>query len=299
MPNWNAVLAEIDQETRRAPIDQIRRNYLNQLHEHTGRNVIAYYSGFMQKKSPEAAALGAVNDDDKNGFMSVIHEMNPELGLDLILHTPGGDIAAAESIVAYLRAKFGTNIRAIVPLSAMSAGTMIACSCKEIIMGKQSNLGPFDPQFGGIPAYGVLEEFEKAKAEILADPRAANYWQFIISKYHPTFIGQCEKAIQWAGQIVQAWLESGMFAAEENPNAAAARVVAELNNHTDTFAHARHIHMDKALELGLKIVRLEDDQILQDLVLTVHHAYMHAIGSSNVVKSIENHSGRGMFWNVA
>lgn len=115
---------------------------------------------------------------------------------------------------------------------------MIACSCKEIIMGKQSNLGPFDPQFGGIPAYGVLEEFEKAKAEILADPRAANYWQFIISKYHPTFIGQCEKAIQWAGQIVQAWLESGMFAAEENPSAAAARVVAELNNHTDTFAHA-------------------------------------------------------------
>lgn len=299
MPNWNDVLSEIDQEVKRSPIDKIRRKYLKELHEHTGRNVIAYYSGFMQKKTPDAGALGSVNDDDKNGFMSVIHDMDASKGLDLILHTPGGDIAAAESIVAYLRAKFGTDIRAIVPLMAMSAGTMIACSCKEIVMGKQSNLGPFDPQFGGIPAYGILEEFEKAKSEILANPAAAGYWQFIISKYHPTFIGQCEKAIKWAGVIVQEWLTTGMFKDDVNANDIAERVVTELNNHSDTFAHVRHIHMDKAAQLGLKIIQLESDQTLQDLVLTVHHAYMHSIGSTNVVKAIENHFGRGMFWNVA
>lgn len=57
--------------------------------------------------------------------------------------------------------------------------------------------------------------------------------------------------------------------------------------------------MDKAAQLGLKIIQLESDQTLQDLVLTVHHAYMHSIGSTNVVKAIENHFGRGMFWNVA
>ena len=45
-------------------------------------------------------------------------------GLDLILHTPGGFPEAAESIVKYLRSKFSTNIRVIVPHLSMSAGTM-------------------------------------------------------------------------------------------------------------------------------------------------------------------------------
>lgn len=299
MPNWNDILVEIDQDHRLSPLDKVRKKYLTQLHDLTGRNVIAYYSGFLQKKSPESAFIGSVNDDDKNGFMSVIHEMDTSKGLDLLLHTPGGDIAAAESIVSYLRAKFGTDIRAIVPMMAMSAGTMLACSCNQIVMGKQSNLGPFDPQFGGIPAYGVLEEFNKAKEDILANPAAAGYWQFIISKYHPSFIGQCEKAIKWAGEIVQEWLKTGMFKNDPNPDELAERVVKELNNHTDTFAHARHIHMDKAIQLGLKIVKLEDDQQLQDTVLTIHHAFMHTLGSTNVVKAIENHLGRGMFWNAA
>ena len=37
----------------------------------------------------------------------------------------------------YLRAMWSTDIRAVIPQLAMSAGTMIACSCKEIVMGKQ------------------------------------------------------------------------------------------------------------------------------------------------------------------
>jgi membrane-bound ClpP family serine protease len=57
---------------------------------------------------------------------------------------------------------FGTNIRAIIPQMAMSAGTMIALSTREIIMGKHSNLGPIDPQIAGIPAHGVIEEFNRA-----------------------------------------------------------------------------------------------------------------------------------------
>jgi ClpP class serine protease len=47
--------------------------------------------------------------------MTVIHNMDRSKGLDLLLHTPGGDIAATESIVDYLRSMFGTDIRAIIP----------------------------------------------------------------------------------------------------------------------------------------------------------------------------------------
>ena len=47
---------------------------------------------------------------------------------------------------------------------------MIACACKVLLMGKQSSLGPVDPQFNGIPAHGVIEEFRRAYEEIRVDP---------------------------------------------------------------------------------------------------------------------------------
>ena len=78
-------------------------------------------------------------------MVSQIEKKNRKNGLDLILHTPGGDIAATESLVYYLKQIFGRNIRVFVPQMAMSAGTMIALASKEIIMGKESSLGPIDP----------------------------------------------------------------------------------------------------------------------------------------------------------
>lgn len=124
----------------------------------TNRNVIAYYSGWLEKEGIRGVDI---TDSDKNAFMAAIHKFDRTKGLDLILHTPGGNVATTESLLDYLRIMFGDNIRAIIPQLAMSAGTMISCACKEIIMGKPSNLGPIDPQFGGIAAHGVIDEFEK------------------------------------------------------------------------------------------------------------------------------------------
>ncbi|MEI2760727.1 SDH family Clp fold serine proteinase [Methanothrix soehngenii] len=165
MPNWNEILDEI--RVSGSTHDIVRRKYLKSLQRLTGRNVIIYYSGWLQK--PNASGI-QVNDADKNGFMTVTHKLDRSKGLDRILHTPGGETAATESLVDYLRSMWGTNVRAIIPQLAMSAGTMIACSCNEIIMGKQSSLGPIDPQFKGIPAHGVVEEFIRAHTEIRADP---------------------------------------------------------------------------------------------------------------------------------
>ena len=80
-------------------------------------------------------------------FFMLPHSLHGLTGkeLDLILHSPGGSLEAAEQIVTYLRSKYD-NIRAIVPQNAMSAATMIACACDEIMMGKHSALGPIDPQ---------------------------------------------------------------------------------------------------------------------------------------------------------
>lgn len=286
MPNWNEILDEI--RVSGSTHDIVRRKYLKKLQRLTGRNVIIYYSGWLQK--PNASGI-QVNDADKNGFMTVTHKLDRSKGLDLILHTPGGETAATESLVDYLRSMWGTNVRAIIPQLAMSAGTMIACSCNEIIMGKQSSLGPIDPQFKGIPAHGVVEEFIRAHTEIRADPSKAAVWQPIIAKYNPTLIGECEKAIDWSNQMVKEWLLSGMLTGIDDAEEKANIITEELGNHSLNKSHARHLSAEKCNAMGLKITKLEDDPKIQDAVLSIHHTCIHTLTSTNAFKIIENHNG--------
>ena len=240
MPNWNQLLNEI--KAAGSMYDVIRRRYLAKIHEITGRNVVIYYSGWLQKRGTAGVEI---NDEDKNGFMTVIHQLDRNLGLDLVLHTPGGETAATESLVDYLRSMFGTDIRAIVPQLAMSGGTMIACACKEIVMRKQSSLGPIDLHFGGIPAHGVVEEFERAKKKISKDASSIPVWQPIIAKYSPAFIGECEKAIAWSNEMTKDWLRTGMFASENTPGRKIAKILKELGDHALTKSHARHLSVER------------------------------------------------------
>jgi enoyl-CoA hydratase/carnithine racemase len=223
--------------------------------------------------------------------MSAIHGLERSKGCDLILHTPGGEVAATESLVNYLRAMFGTNIRAIVPELAMSAGTMVALSCGEILMGEHSSLGPIDPQIGGIPAHGVIEEFDQAARAIRADPANIPVWQPIIAKYNPTLVGECQKAIDWSNQVVKDWLTSGMFKSDADADTKADRVLQELGDHALTLSHSRHISMQRARDLGLKVAALEDDDKLQEAALTVHHACIQTLAGTNAIKLFENHNG--------
>jgi hypothetical protein len=286
LPNWSDILAEINKTG--SVHDFVRRKYLRELNELTRRNVIIYYSGWLQKPSWRGTE---VNDADKNGFMTGIHGMDRSKGLDLILHTPGGESAATESLVDYLRTMFGADIRAIVPQLAMSAGTMIACACKSILMGKHSSLGPIDPQFHGVPAHGIVEEFSRACKECKSDQSKIPLWQPIIAKYNPTLIGECEKAIQWSNEMTKEWLLSGMLKDDPGKDQKAEAVLKELSDHALTKSHARHLSAAKCRIIGLNIENLEDDQKLQEAVLSVHHACIHTLSATAAFKITENHQG--------
>jgi ClpP class serine protease len=288
MPNWNEVIQEMQQELNNGnpnAIDTVRRKYLKKVSEITKRNTIAYYSGWLQK--PQAADT-AVNDKDKSGFMLAINKLDRTKGLDLILHTPGGDIAATESLVDYLYSMFEKDIRVIVPQISMSAGTMIAFASKEIVMGKHSNLGPIDPQMGGLACQAVLNEFEQAKEDIRQNPQSAPLWQAIVSKYHPTFLGACKQAIEWSEKMVFQWLENNMC---EGNQQRVEKIIGTFANHTIQKSHARHISKQECKDVGLKVIDLEDNQDLQDAVLTTHHSFMHTFSNTHCVKIIENHDG--------
>lgn len=277
--------------TTQSELAKLRFKKMREITELTGRNLICYFSAWLQStnQNPELS----INDNDMNGFMNAVSNLDRRKGLDLFIHTPGGVVTATESVVTYLRKMFYGDIRVIVPHMAMSAGTMIACASREIIMGKESSLGPIDPQYRGVPAQGVEKEFMQALQETMQSPNKSLIWKEIISQYRPTFLGECKNVVQLSSDLVTNWLITGMFRKSKNKEEKAKKVIEELLNHDASKVHDRHYDYDKCKKLGLKVVALEDNQVLQDCVLSLYHLYFLSIYRiNNALKFIENQNGQ-------
>ena len=293
MPNWSDVLNEVKgtpPSNNESPLDIVRRRYLTKLSRYTKRPAIAYYSGWLTNRTYGTD----INDEDKNGFMLCVHGLRKDLGLDLILHTPGGDLAATESLIHYLKEIFGNDIRAIVPHMAMSAGTVIACSCKSILIGKHSNLGPTDPQVAGLSAFAIRKDFGKMYQDIINNPEAAKIWMPIISQLKPAFLTQCDWAMDHVNVFVKKCLKENMFAEDPDKEEISKKIVSNLADAETNRGHGRHFHYQDLRDMGLKIEMLEDDSKLQDLVLTAHHCYAYTLSNYGAVKIIENSLGKAL-----
>ena len=260
-----------------------KTEYIKRLSEKTGRNTILYFSAFMHKlKNPDVE----INDKDLNAFMENVHGLDKKKGLDLILHSPGGNLAATEQIIYYLNSYFDNDIRAIVPQMAMSAASLISVSCKSILMGRQSCIGPFDPILNGVQCQAVLREFQKAITDVEQHPASLGLWQTIISQLNPTFITLCEQADKLSEELTEKILSNKGLDVE------AKKVIKKVfgtNEHSKT--HSRHIDRTRCKNAGLDIIDLEQDQEIQDLVLGIHHCCMILGEQSNIVKIVENNVG--------
>ena len=284
MPNWSKLLDTINAQKVNNPdvLNQLRRKYLSDISQITHRNVISYYSAWLKvHDNPEVS----ITENDKNAFMNAVYGMDKNAGLDLILHTPGGDLAATEGIVTYLKDFFNGNIRAIIPQISMSAGTMIAMSCQEIIMGRQSSMGPIDPQLNGFACQAILDEFALAVGEVSHNPASLGLWQTIIGQLTPTFLTSCQNAIKWSKELAEEWLR------DVNPSIDMKKVDATFINHNNSHSHSRRIAYKDCLAAGLNIKMLESDQKLQEAVLSLHHCNMILMDMLPIVKVIENHFG--------
>ena len=279
---WNGIMNEMGNYPN--AFDVVRKKYIKKLSDLTGRNTIVYYSGWLQHPDGDSS----IDDSDMEGFMNAVNELDCTKGLDLVLHTPGGSPTAAEAIVNYLKDKFQKDIRVIVPQLSMSAGTMIACSAKEIVMGRQSSLGPIDPQFNGIPAYNIISEFNDAKKDLAEDPTTANYWAIILQQYPAAFLKTCYDAISLSSTLAEEWLKDNML---KNNQSAVNGIVEFLNSRNTNHDHGRHFNYKKCCDIGLNISLLEADQEFQDAVLALHHSLMITFQGTNAVKIIENQNG--------
>jgi len=139
----------------------------------------------------------SITIEDSEAILRAIRLTPPEQPLDLILHTPGGLVLAAEQIAKALVERKG-KVTVFVPHYAMSGGTLIALTADEVVMDPNAVLGPVDPQIGGLPAASILKVLElKRPAQIsdemlvLADMAAkarlqvAAFVAGILLKHHP------------------------------------------------------------------------------------------------------------------
>lgn len=286
---------------KNASQDDVRRKYLADLSAYTTRDTIIYASVFTQKGPAVPPIALSLTLDDLQGFMASLHGMKGE-ALDLILHSPGGSMEAADQLVQYLRAKY-KHIRAIVPQNAMSATTMLACACDSIVMGKHSAIGPIDPQVtfptpsGAFtaPAQAILDEFKQAKREIAANPASIPLWATKVQAYPHGLLTMCDTTLTLAREKVCEWLSTYMLKNDDARDAKSAAIAEWLGNAKEHKTHGRPITIQQAREKGLTVECLEDDQELQERVLSVFHAVMVTFQVTGCVKMVENHNGKGVY----
>jgi hypothetical protein len=315
MPTWGQILKEVTESAKtRTPagpdLDGIRNKYLARLAGISKRAVISYSSGWLQRRN--GRIVYSVEGADVHGFMECCFGIQ-ERELDLVIHSPGGSPQAAEQILEYLRTRFN-YIRAIVPLQAKSAATMLALGCDEILVGEHSELGPIDPQIlvpvpeGSrfAPAHAILRDFRRAKDECKQDVSSLGAWTPILRSYSGGLLEFCEQAVKLSMELVAAWLEKYMLAhndmsLSETERRAKASEIAEWfgsENSYDRFrAHGRPIRCAELKSIGLRVRRLEDDDALQDAALSILHANEISYSGGRAAKIIENHQNRRMVMN--
>jgi len=284
-----------------SPHDVVRRKYLAQLSTHTLRPVIVYASGWLEGRPVPDPSVVGVATRDLMGFMEAVNGL-PAGPLDLILHSPGGDADAAKAVMSYLRDQGFDPIRAIVPISAMSAATMMALSCDEILMGRHSQLGPIDPQFSlstpdgprSAPAQAILDQFERAKQECAASNQALVAWLPILRSYGPGLLSQCQTAQEAAEEAVALALAEHMFKDLGQPAAEelAKQVAAWFNSHNVHRSHGRPLRYDDIKDQKVRVSLLEADNDLQDQVLSAWHGVQLTLSQTSVSKLIENQDGK-------
>ncbi len=100
-----------------------------------------------------------IDIEDSEQVLRAIRLTPPDMPIDLILHTPGGLVLAAEQIAQAL-VRHPSKVTVFIPHYAMSGGTLIALAADEIVMDENAVLGPVDPQLGQYPAASILKVVE-------------------------------------------------------------------------------------------------------------------------------------------
>lgn len=280
--------------------DAVAARHIRDLTAATGRPLLVYASAWDRPHKRGIPVEMSMSLGDKEGWKEVIDSL-PTGPVDVLLHSPGGELGAAQAAVRMLRAKF-SDVRFIVPLGAKSAATMLALSGNSIVMDSASELGPIDPQFvfrrgdGSTtvsPAIAIKRQFERAADELAQDPKRLTAWMPMLNMYAPSLLVEADQQLSLSKQVVIEWMRDYMFAGRTDAEAEATAIADALTNYDALKAHASPIDVDQALALGLPIVDLRDptNAALRSVIWGVAHCISVILSESNTYKLFESSAG--------
>ena len=191
------------------------------------------------------------------------------------------------------RRRATTNDRLVGEFFAVKNG-QISLAANRIIMGRQSQLGPIDPQIpvGGryISARSITDQFEQARTDVLANRETAHVWTPILQALGPGLLQEAQNAQDYGEEMVSRWLQGRMLALETDSAGKAQR--AARHDATTHKSHGRRIDRDEARSVQVTVEDLEANQALQEAVLTAYHVMTLIFEKGPAAKMLASNAGK-------
>ena len=204
--------------------------------------------------------------------------------IDVYIETPGGSGEAAEEIVKCLHNNFDT-VSFVVSGEAKSAGTIIVLSGDEILMTESGSLGPIDAQMkigrSVVSAYDYMEWVKDKREEAKKQGSLNPFDATMVAQITPGELGSVFNALKFAEDLVVEWLIKYKFkkwaatetrkipVTKEMKSERAKEIAKELTDHSKWRLHARSLKIDDLEGIGLKIVRVDHDPKLAEIVYRI------------------------------
>jgi len=225
------IMASLQPVIRQRMLEASRKRLLHKIEQIRNSRVIA-----LIHRQETLSFLGFpltryIDIQDSEDVLRAIKLTDPEVPIDLILHTPGGLVLAAEQI-AYALCKHKAKVTVFVPHYAMSGGTLIALAADEIVMDENAVLGPVDPQIGQHPAASILTVLDRK------DPNEIDDQTLILADVAQKAIGQVKATVT-------------KILGDRMPAEKAAALAEALA--TGRWTHDYPITVSEAKELGLPV----------------------------------------------
>lgn len=109
-----------------------------------------------------------IDIEDSEAVLRAIRLTPADQPIDLVLHTPGGLVLAAEQI-AHALVEHRGKVTVFIPHYAMSGGTLLALTADDIVMDPNAVLGPVDPQIGDQPAASIVKVLSQKPVAQISD----------------------------------------------------------------------------------------------------------------------------------
>ena len=210
-----------------------------------------------------------IAQDCIDAFVDLLESIGPTNRISLMLHTAGGQTLAAWRLVNLILI-FCDELEVIIPMKALSAGTLISIGADRIIMTKQAALGPIDPSvnnplnpqasIGGqvkqvpVSVESVRGYLEAAKEELkIKDQRElSSILMNLTNHIHPLVLGEIFRSQTQIRYLARKLLPRQVQNEEQIKS-----IIDFLC--ADSGSHDYTINRREASDLGLKVEKPSDE----------------------------------------